>query len=308
MFNTLLAAMLALASVNIYAAQGVVLPAWVCAHPDAIFVNSLESGEILVPRQPSQGSGGSYPGNITRQVFVSGLGNQTYYLHLPTHYSPNQAWPMILVLHGAGGPGTSDMYARQVRSDWSPLADSQGFIVASPVGTDSQGGWIAPVSATDHPSDYDIFAAIFDDMNAAYNVENTRRYGWGFSAGGHVMHDLALNGYNAVVNIDSLAGYSVSAGVLAGLACAGLTAMQCQTQVLAVAPRHIPIDIHIGGGDSLYPDAQSDKSGFLASGWTLGNTLFFTVFSDGNPAGGHIYTTAHLQQAWNHLCPNAVTP
>jgi hypothetical protein len=47
---------------------------------------------------------------------------------------------------------------------------------------------------------------------------------------------------------------------------------------------------------------------FLAADWGLGTTLFYTVFSDGSPPGGHTYTTTDLQQAWTNLCPNAVVP
>ena len=54
--------------------------------------------------------------------------------------------------------------------------------------------------------------------------------------------------------------------------------------------------------------AASDKNTFLAAGWTLGTALWFTVFTDGNPAGGHIYAAAHLAQDWTNLCHAAVVP
>jgi len=152
----LIALLVATSSAN--AAQSVVLPSWVCAHPDAIFINGFELGSAAVAQLHSNGSGGSHPGNITRQVAVTGLGLQTYYLYVPSAYVPNQAWPLIVVLHGAGGPGTSATAAQQVRTDWGSLADTRGFIIASPVGTNSNGGWNEPDINGGGPSDYDIIA------------------------------------------------------------------------------------------------------------------------------------------------------
>ncbi|MEO8802229.1 MAG: hypothetical protein ABI304_01000 [Rudaea sp.] len=297
---------LALASTDAGAAQGVVLPSWVCTYPDAIFVNGFQTGETAVVRIPSQGSGGAYPGDVTRNVFVSGLGTQPYYLHLPSNYTRNHSWPVMLALHGSGGPGTSDMYARQVRSDWSTLADAEGFIVAAPVGTDSQsGGWNAPAVNGSGPSDYDIIAAALADVGQAYDVEDTRIYAWGYSAGGEVLDDIVLTGWVGL-NANSFAGYAVTGTALAGCP----TYNTVQSCVPANAARIIPLDIHIGDSDQIYTHgyASSDESAFLAAGWSLGTTLFYTVFTDGNPPGGHTYTAAHLLQDWNHLCPNAVLP
>ncbi|MDR3388548.1 MAG: hypothetical protein P4L92_15990 [Rudaea sp.] len=297
---------LTLASANAGAAQGMVLPAWVCAHPDAIFIAGFESGQAAVPHVPSLGSGGAYPANVTRQVTVPGLGSQVYYLHLPSHYTPDHSWPLVLVLHGAGGPGTSSMYAQQVRADWSVLADAQGFIVASPVGTDSQGGgWNAPDANGNGPSDYDVIAAVLADARSAYNVEQTRIAGWGYSAGGEVLDDIVLTGWSGL-NANSFAGYAVTGTALAGCP----TYNTVQSCVPANAARIIPLDIHIGAADPIFTQgySSSDKNAFLAAGWNLGTTLFYTVFTDGYPPGGHIYTAADLQQVWTNLCPNAVIP
>ena len=57
----------------VVAAQSVTLPAWVCAHPDAIFASGFESGEIAVPHSPSNGSGGAV-GSVTRTLHIANLG------------------------------------------------------------------------------------------------------------------------------------------------------------------------------------------------------------------------------------------
>ncbi|HZP65717.1 MAG TPA: hypothetical protein VFB32_05355 [Rudaea sp.] len=285
-------------------AQRSVLPAWVCSEPDAVFVAGFETGEAPVPHQASGGSGGLYAGDISRQVSVAGLGTQTYYLHIPLHYKPNHPWPLVVALHGAGGPNTSDVYARTVRSDWGGVGEAGGFLVIAPVGTDSTGGgWIEPGAGGEGPSDYDIVAAAIADTEAAYNVDLDRVYLWGYSAGGEVTYDIALTGWSGM-NANTFAGIAVTGAALAG--CPSYTvAASC---VPANAARTIPLDIHMGTADPRLPYAVSDENTFLAHGWTSGDTLFFTEFTDGNPPGGHLYTTADLHDVWTNICPNAVVP
>ncbi|MGH8091172.1 MAG: alpha/beta hydrolase family esterase [Rudaea sp.] len=274
-------------------AQSVTLPTWVCAHPDAIYASAFQSGEIAVPHAPSNGSGGAYPGNVTRVVNVSGFGNQTYYLYLPPAYTPTRAWPAILVLHGAGGPGTSDSAAQQVRSDWSSTAATQQFIVISVVGTNASGGWSPG-------SDVPIMSAQLDDAQAKYNIDADRIYLWGFSAGAHLAHALGLN------NTDYFAAYGVSAGGLTQYACSddGSFSPSCAALLGGVA-RKIPVDIHLGDSDPLYTTygAGNDPARFESYGWVLNQDLYYTLFS-----GGHTYTIPQLGDIWHNLCPNAVVP
>ncbi len=306
------ALLLALVAADAAAVQSVVLPAWVCAHPDAIYVGGFESGQIAVPHNPSNGSGGAFPGSQSRVLHISGLGSgtQTYYLYLPSDYTPAHSWPLILALHGvAPYPGTS--YAMDVRDTWAQVAATGHFIVAAPVAdqvidVNGQSGvsWLMP--PTFGPNDYTLFAAVRADLEGAYNIERTRLYGWGFSSGGHVMHALGLDKYSSVFNASTMAAYSVSAGALAGEACKGLSDTEC-SQLLASLPRKIPVDIHIGTSDTyIYPYAQSDHARFLSQGWVDSQTIFYTAFSANN--GDHNYYPTDLQQAWGNLCPQAVTP
>ncbi len=185
-----------------------------------------------------------------------------------------------------------------MRTLWTPVADANGFILVVPVATGGGGGWIAPPP---NPSDYSIFAAAIADVEAAYNIDRSRRIGWGFSAGGHVMHDIMFNDFGAPVSIDTFAGYSVSAGALEGFACTNPTT--CNTMV-ATASRRIPIDIHVGNADSLLSFATSDRNIFIDNGWVLSQDLWFTTFSGGH----HTYASSHLAEAWSHLCPFQALP
>jgi predicted esterase len=246
---------------------------------------------------PSNGSGGPAPGNITRGVIINDV-VRLYYVYLPLAYTPARAWPLVVGLHGAAGsPGAANLAAQQVRSRWQSVADAQGVIVIAPIATGSSGSWVPA-------QDYAIIAAQIAELEAAYNVERTRRYLWGFSAGGHVAHDIALAGPTGL-NADTFAGYGVSAGALQQYACnpSRPGAPTCEA-LLAAAPRRLPVDIHIGTSDPLYPLFTSqDPARFSVAGWLAGDTLNYVEFD-----GAHTYTSAHAAEIWAFLCPYAVIP
>ena len=289
------------------AAHTVALPSWVCAHTDAIFVSEFDTAEIAVPHDPSNGSGGA-KGITTHTFHIAGLGTgtQTYYLYVPTSYSPSQAYPLLLALHGTAPYADRAGYAGDVLDAWSAIAAGARLIVAAPVAdeavtVDDQPGatWSVP---PDNPSDYDLFAAVRADVESHYNIERTRIYGWGFSSGGSVMHALGLTGVSSAFNNSTMAAYSAAAGALAGDLCEGLSGTQCDVQVNA-APRKIPVSLVVGTSDPTLSYVSADYNRLIADGWTANSNVFMNTFS-----GGHTYSVTNLQPAWNHLCPNAVTP
>jgi len=277
------------------AASTVPLPAWACAagNEDIVFRSGFEAGETI-PHDPSNGSGGLYPGDQSRVITLPGFGSHLLYLHLPTGYTPSRAWPLVLALHGTTGfSGTAPAAAQQVRSDWSSWADSLGFVVLAPAASGDQGSWDPDV---DIPA---IFAAI-EDTAARYNIERTRIDMWGYSAGGHIAHALGLNA------TDYFAAYGVSAGALTQYACTddGSPPPSCST-LLANAQPKIPVDIHIGVMDPLYLyyGANGDSARFQNGGWVPEQDFFWRPF-----AGGHTYTVAQLGEIWTNICPFALGP
>ena len=289
-----------LAATSAAATTTVKLPAWVCARPDALFIDGFQPA-AAVTRLPSNGTGGAL-GNSTRTVSAPGYGTQTVHAYVPASYSPTQPMPLVLALHGqAGSPAAAATKAQAVRNAWATVAATQGFIVIAPIGAGASGGWVVP-EFPDEPSDYSLFAAAIADAEAAWNIDRSRRIGWGFSAGGHVMHDLVLNDFSTQVTIDTFASYAISAGTLAGLACSGLSAAQCDALV-AGAARRIPIDFHVGNSDPFYAQTFADSERFLGNGWTDSTDLWFTPFS-----GGHTYASTQFAQIWTNLCAFQALP
>jgi poly(3-hydroxybutyrate) depolymerase len=274
------------------AATTVALPPWMCGVGDTVFRSDFDPDGVI-PHVPSNGSGGAFPGNQTRTINVPGIGNRTFYLRLPQAYAPDRSWPLLLALHGDKGPGAAPAAAMQVRTDWSAWSDPRGFIVLAPVASGSQGGW-------DPSVDVPTMSAALDDTMARYNVEESRVYLWGFSAGAHVAHALGLS------NTDYFAAYGVSAGSLTQYACtdSGNPPPSCSSLLGGAHPK-IPVDIHLGNQDPLYTmyGAGGDPNRFQSGGWVLNQDLFYTLFN-----GGHTYTVAQLGEIWTNICPFALGP
>jgi poly(3-hydroxybutyrate) depolymerase len=290
-----------------FAAQTVSLPAWVCAHPDAIFVSQFDASEIPVPHDPTHGTGGA-TGTTTHTLHIAGLGTgtQTYYLYVPKSYTPSQAYPFVLALHGTAPYANRNQYAGDVLAAWSAIAAGARIIVAAPVADEAvtvngQAGatWSVPPHS---PSDYDLFAAVLTDVESHYNIDRTRISGWGFSSGGSVMHALGLTSVSAAFNNSTMAGYAAAAGALAGDLCESVSDTRCD-QLVNAAPRKIPVSLVVGTSDPTSSYVTDDYNRLVSDGWTANSTVFRDTFS-----GGHDYSVTNLQPAWNHLCRDAVTP
>ncbi|MEZ5464604.1 MAG: hypothetical protein R3F22_05125 [Lysobacteraceae bacterium] len=294
--------LLALLAGSIPAAETTPLPDSACTPAATLFLDGLES----IPRLPvddSAGIGGA-SGTFTASTHVAGIGSgtQTWYGYAPP-IVVDRPLPLVLLLHGAAGsPAAADAAAMQLRDQWQPLAAAKGFVLAAPVAGGNSGGWLAPSGPGDHPSDYDVISAALADAESLYRVNRARRYGWGFSAGGHVMHDLALNGFAPAFSEPNIAAYAVSAGLLPALACSGMNSSQCNA-LLSASGRSLPALIRIGTSDPYKPYAAADRDRFLANGWTLGIDLGYSEFP-----GGHVVDAAEPEASWTFLCRFATIP
>ena len=289
---SLIAVALLIGSIAATAASTVPLPASLC-DADVVFAASFEQTPP-VPADPSNGSGGLYPGGQSRVINVPGLGTHIVYLYVPTTYSPTSAMPLLLAMHGTtGNSATAPAAAQQVRDDWSSVAESGGFIVMAPAASGANGSWEPAV-------DVPVISAAIDDTEARYDIERSRIDMWGYSAGGHLAHALALE------NTDFFAAYGVSAGALTQYACtdSGAPPPSCAALLGGAQPK-IPVDIHIGFNDPLYLfyGADGDNARFQAGGWIPEQTLFWRPF-----LGGHTYSVAQLGEIWANVCPFALGP
>lgn len=227
----------------------------------------------------SSGGAGGLSGSSMRTVSVPGIGSRSYFVYDGGDSGPR---PLLIAMHGAAGAGQANAAAQATRDGWIAEASQSGFVVIAPIASGSQGGWVPGV-------DFATIDAQLADATSAYPIDSTRIYLWGFSAGGHVAHGMAL-----LRDPERYAAYAVHAGVLEAYAGASAPLQ---------ASRTIPLAIHVGTSDPLFPFAESDRERFLAAGWTLGSTLRFEPF-----VGGHTYDGAELTKIWRFLCRRAVVP
>ena len=208
---------------------------------------------------------------------------EPHLLLLRTHQLPKQLTPLPLlaVWHGAvfaGGLGPAA--AIDMPDYWQDQAEAHQFIVVAQAIIGSPGcnpcGW-RPTE------DSQALAAIIADLDARYNIETTRKYVWGFSAGGFVMHAIALN------NADYFAGYAVSGAHLGFASSIGI--------VPAGATRQLPAYLSVGQSDSHFTNAQNDLTAFQSAGWVMGQNLWFDGF-----VGGHELLPDLPEQAWDKIC------
>ncbi len=241
--------------------------------PDMIFIDGNEDDSA-----PSGGSGGSFPGSLQQTI----LGDKTYYYYIPTSYQPSEPMPLIMVWHGQAGAGNADFAAQNMLGYWQNEAEARDFIVVAQVATGPQfGSWVPT-------TDSQIMGAILDDMENRYNIETTRRYLYGFSAGGFVMHAIALN------NADIFAAYAISGAHLGFATGSGYTP--------AGALRQLPVFISVGQSDTHYQLAQADLNTFISAGWQQDVNLWFDDF-----VGGHQLLPELPAKAWNKICIATIT-
>lgn len=105
-----------------------------------------------------------------------------YLLHLPPGYATGRKrWPLILFLHGAGERGTDLNLVK--KHGVAKIVEAQPdfpFIVVSPQ-CPTDGWWSS-----------ELLAALLDEVEREYRVDNKRIYLTGLSMGGYGTWDLAM--------------------------------------------------------------------------------------------------------------------
>jgi len=152
---------------------------------------------------------GGCPVTQDQQTPVEALSRQadgyTYWLYVPSNYTPDRDWPMVVTLHGTFGFDDANAQIRE----WKRLAEDNGLIVVAPTLKSVQG--VLPVIRTlwykDLAHDEQAVLTIMDEVQATYRIGTYRtdpkpKRGvpttrpavllTGFSAGGYPMHFIGL--------------------------------------------------------------------------------------------------------------------
>ncbi|MFK7787281.1 MAG: T9SS type A sorting domain-containing protein [Crocinitomicaceae bacterium] len=140
---------------------------------------------------------------INSSIMHGGI-NREFILYLPANYSGNEAVPLLFNFHGY----TSNAGQQMFYGDFRPIADTAGFIIVHPEGTeDNTGtthfnvGWGG--STVD---DVDFTRAMIESLGNTYNIDETRVYSTGMSNGGFMSFKLACELSDYIAAIGSVTG------------------------------------------------------------------------------------------------------
>jgi polyhydroxybutyrate depolymerase len=127
-----------------------------------------------------------------------------YILYVPASYTGDEPVPLLFNFHGMGGTAA---YQMEQEGDFRPVADSAGFLVAHPQGTDDAGVSIWNIGFDPEVADDIGFTeAMIDSIGAEYNIDRSRVYAAGKSLGGFFSIHLAGQLSEKIAAIASVAG------------------------------------------------------------------------------------------------------
>lgn len=174
----------------------------------------LAAGALLAVLAGCGGSGNSetsppgdqppLPSGVAhREIVVDGT-TRSYRLFLPPELSRQQAVPLVMVLHSAGGTG--DKVAQITQLDRAATAG--GFIAVYPDGL--RGTWNAGFccgsAATNNVNDLGFLTALIDRLEAMFPIDPSRVYVVGPSNGAIMAYRLACTHAGQVAGVGSVAG------------------------------------------------------------------------------------------------------
>jgi polyhydroxybutyrate depolymerase len=118
------------------------------------------------------------PGDYIDMLPVDGY-TRWFSVHIPDGYTPNQATPLVLNMHGY----SSTMFEQQEVSGMNAKADQEGFIVVHPQALGDPPSWHGPLPGLPGQADKDFFVALLDYLQALMNIDPQRIYATGLSNG-----------------------------------------------------------------------------------------------------------------------------
>ena len=165
---------------------------------------------------------------LVRSVNFQGI-DYVYFVYVPTNFVANVPHPAMLLVHGAGGNG------REFIDHWSALAESQGLLLVAPT---------LDLSAEAETKVPQVFPGIMAAVSAEWNVDASRRYVFGYSAGGYFAYDAAL------LSSDYFAGCAVFASVI----------QPDYDDIVQRSPRKTSIAIYLGTHDQYFSLEQGRRT------------------------------------------------
>jgi dienelactone hydrolase len=123
-------------------------------------------------------------GEVQPAVAILADASQTYALYLPSKYSPQKRWPLLL----AFDPSGEGLYPVKL---FQPAAEKYGYIV---IGSNNTRNFVDPSTA---------IRLLFHDVTTRYAIDPRRIYTTGFSGGSRVAAGVAIACKNCIAGVIS---------------------------------------------------------------------------------------------------------
>ncbi len=128
--------------------------------------------------------------------------DRSYILYVPDTII-TQPMPLVINMHGYSSNATEQMFY----GDFRPIADTAGFILVHPMGTNDISGnafWNAGFGGS--VDDIGFLESLIDTLSLAYNIDTERVYATGMSNGGFMSYTLACELSHRIAAIASVTG------------------------------------------------------------------------------------------------------
>lgn len=138
---------------------------------------------------------------LSRSIAMENGGTMNYRLYIPADYDPQQAYPVVLFLHGAGERGDDNLKQLKAgiiepfKQENNPIYGCIVIAPQCPVGKQwvNTSGWAQSVYSTDETPETEELKAVLKivkEVQATYSTDPDRLYVTGLSMGGYGTWDL----------------------------------------------------------------------------------------------------------------------
>jgi polyhydroxybutyrate depolymerase len=127
---------------------------------------------------------------------------RSYIVYVPSAWTPSSSWPLVFVLHGFTQSAQTIMNV----SNFNAVADTGSFIVVYPNGIGNAWNTNSGMTGGSTANDVGFIGALTDTLQSLFNIDTTRVFSCGFSAGGYMSHRLACESPRCYAGIASVAG------------------------------------------------------------------------------------------------------
>ncbi len=209
---------------------------------------------------------------------------------LPGDYSPDQAWPLVVLLHGFSANG----FVQDAYLGFSAQATPLGFIAVVPDGTKNPDGlqfWNAMPACCDFygsgVDDEGYLLSLVAEAKSLWNVDPERVYFMGHSNGGYMSYRMACRHADVVAGVISIAGSSYT------------TEAECQpSQAVSALQVHGTLDgTVVYSGTSFTPGAQT-----IVDRWVARNNCTSGPFEGGALDHDSAVPGNETEASWHRSC------